>query len=150
MGEWFAKTAGLIIIGYMLLFGFPTLAKSDLAYEIGNDPEKIVERVNIDVPATRRNCKDVSKYVYEIMYRCGYSELKLIGVWTITRGHMFITYKNNWGDTMIITTSRKKGIWKTVLIRSENIDSFCDKWDPNWTHYFVYKRNGKVFTKRIR
>ena len=150
MGEWFAKTAGLIIIGYMLLFGFHTLAHSDLAYEIGNDPRKIVENVNEVMPATSRNCKEISRYVHSIMSRCHYSELKVIGVWTITRGHMFITYRNIWGDTMVITTSRKHLVWKTVLIRVRRIEDFCYAWNKRWTHYFEYNKDGKTFTKRMR
>ena len=134
----------------MLLFGFHTLAYSDLAYEIGNDPSKIVERVNIEVPANARNCKDVCKFVYGIMQRCHYSELKVIGVWTITRGHMFITYRNIWGDQMVITTSRSSNKWKTKLIRVRSVKSFCTTWDKDWTHYFEYNKDGKTFTKRMR
>ena len=134
----------------MLIFGFSTLAHSDLAYEIGNDPVKIVEQVNIDVPATSRNCTNVCKYVYNIMYRCGYSELKRIGIWTESRGHMIIAFKNTWGDQYIVTTSKKKGLWRTVLLRVRSVEQFCHMWDSNWTHYFVYKNNDRVLTKRNR
>ena len=149
--EDFVKIFAMIVLGYILIFGIMFPAHSeDLAFSIGNDPREIVNRVNIELPATSRNCKEVSQFVHNIMSRCAYSELKVIGVWTITRGHMFITYRNIWGDTMVITTMHAKSIWKTKLVRVKSIEGFCTTWDKDWTHYFEYNKDGKTFTKRIR
>ena len=150
MREWYVKWGAIIIAAYIVLFGFPRLAKCDLAFEIGNNPVKIVENVNANIPATSRNCKQISKYVYSIMSRCHYSELKVIGVWTANNGHMFIAFKDSWGKQYIITTLRGKKKWSTELLPVKSIESFCSMWSKNWTHYFEYRRDGKVFTKRMR
>ena len=149
MREWYVKWGAIMVAAY-IIFGMARFAHSDLAYEIGNNPREIVENVNVVVPATSRNCKKVSKYVHDIMYRCQYSELKVIGVWTAGRGHMFVAFKDVWGKTNIITTSRNSNKWKTVLIKVDSIEQFCNMWDNGWSHYFVYRKNHKVLTKRIR
>lgn len=110
----------------MLLFGFPRLAKcEDLARTIGNSPQKIVQEVNIVIPATPTNCVEVSKFVYNIMYCNQYSELYLIGVWKGTsQGHMFVAFKDTWGQQYIVSTGKYKGKYTTMLAKSKDIEQF--------------------------
>ncbi len=148
--ENFVKVFAIIVLGYILIFGIMFPAHSDVAYSIGGDPQKIVDNVNVAIPATMSNCKPISKYVFHIMRRYQYSELKLVGVWTNTRGHMFVSYKNAWGDTMVITTGRTNKVMSTRIVRVKSIEAFCSSWDKDWTYYFVYTKDDRVYTKRIR
>ena len=153
MGEWFAKTAGLIILGYMLLFGIPTLCQSETIEEAarayGNHPQRVVDYVNKVIPATRNNCVPISKLAYSVLARYLQADLKLIGVWKNEKeGHMFVSYTDRWGDCYVITTARVNGEYTTHIVEVESIEAFCLTWDKDWIHYFRYTNQMRVFNRR--
>lgn len=153
--EWMVKVGAIMVVLYLVLFGMPRLARSytvdELAYKYSGNPKGLVRKVNVLIPATPTNCKEVSALIYRTMKKGQYANLKLVGLWVGTkRGHAIVTYTDKWGKRVIITTADAKHGNMTVMLKyNGTIEDFAGLWDLNWTHYYEYRWNWTI-KKKVR
>ena len=150
--EWMVKIAVLVLIGYFAIFGIPSIAHSDtvdeLAYKYSSNPSGLVNRINVIMPATPKNCRIISEKIYKVLAKGQYTDLKLMGIWSGKRGHAVVMYRDRFGCNVFITTmnNKKAGKYMTVMIRMKTggIKEFCTLWDSNWDTYIEYDREWRA------
>ena len=137
----------LLVISTLMLSTSYALTFEEAVYKYGNNPEKIIDHVNEVMPATRTNCRPVSEYVFRMMNRWQYSELYLVGVWTRTKGHCFVTFSNRWGELYMITNGQTEDGLRLQLIKvdGDSIYDICDYWNPDWILYRIYTKDMKCY-----
>lgn len=114
----------------------------ELAYKYNSDVDALIHRMNETVEITGFNCRTVTGEVYNVMKRGQWADVKLIGLWGRETGHMFIAFKDRWGDDRLITivNSKERLMLVNIKIDGSMAETF-KKMYPTSKFYRIYRDN---------
>lgn len=147
-----------IVFVVVLMFATSVYAREmtvdELAYYYANNPSGLIKQMNKQEEITIGNCRPIIEKMCTVMKRGALSDIQMLGVWDKYKGHMFLKYRDKWGDICMISIkainpqedmeifgfkTQKNDVTKTI------------KWMyPKAQFYRVYKDNGFTYWKTVK